>query len=256
MPESPLAGKTVLVTRGQEQAAPFSAKLRAAGAVPVEIPFIAIRPAAAPEDIAAAAERLDCYRWLIFTSANAVRFFCPHIASPAPVPDIAVVGRKTAAALAEFGFSPALMPDDFTAEQLAAALAPRLRHRDRVLFVKGDLARPTLPEALREAGALVDELTVYRTVPDASGRERLLALLCERKIDVITLMSPSAVHSLVRLLGSNAPTLLEGVTIACIGPVTKRAAVQEGITVHICPTDYTTDGMIKAMEQYFSVEGR
>ncbi|MED5075336.1 uroporphyrinogen-III synthase, partial [Anoxybacillus geothermalis] len=108
----------------------------------------------------------------------------------------------------------------------------------------------------REAGALVDELTVYRTVPDASGRERLLALLCERKIDVITLMSPSAVHSLVRLLGSNAPTLLEGVTIACIGPVTKRAAVQEGITVHICPTDYTTDGMIKAMEQYFSVEGR
>ncbi|AGT32981.1 uroporphyrinogen-III synthase [Geobacillus genomosp. 3] len=256
MAERRLAGKAVLVTRGKEQATSFSAKLRAAGAMPVEIPLISIRPAAAPEDIAAAVERLHDYRWLVLTSANAVRFFCPYLPPSSLVPDIAVVGRQTAAALAEFGFSPALMPDDFTAERLAAVLAPRLRQGDRVLFVKGDLARPTLPEALRKAGALVDELTVYRTVPDASGRERLLALLCERKIDVITLMSPSTVHSLVHLLGGEMPALLEGVTIACIGPVTKKAAEREGITVHICPIDYTADGMIKAMEQYFSMEGR
>ncbi|MGG4081360.1 uroporphyrinogen-III synthase, partial [Geobacillus stearothermophilus] len=96
MTHSALAGKTVLVTRGKEQAASFSAKLRAVGAVPVEIPLIAIRPAA-PEEIASMVERLGEYRWLVFTSANAVRFFFPHVSLPRPLPNVAVVGRKTAA---------------------------------------------------------------------------------------------------------------------------------------------------------------
>jgi uroporphyrinogen-III synthase len=251
-----LAGKTVLVTRDKEQAASFSAKLRDAGAVPIEIPLIAIRPAATPEAIAALAERLEEYRWLVLTSTNAIRFFFPHVSLSRPLPNIAVVGRKTAAALAEYGVSPVLVPDDFTAERLAAMLAPRLKQGERVLFVKGDLASPTLPEALREAGATVDEFIVYRTMPDTSGEEQLLTLLRERKLDVLTLMSPSAVRSLARLLGGEANELLSGVTVACIGPVTKKAAEQEGIAVHICPADYTADGIMKAMEQYFSTEGR
>ncbi|ADI25890.1 uroporphyrinogen-III synthase [Geobacillus sp. C56-T3] len=255
MTHSALAGKTVLVTRGKEQAASFSAKLRAVGAVPVEIPLIAIRPAA-PEEIASMVERLGEYRWLVFTSANAVRFFFPHVSLPRPLPEMAVVGRKTAAALAEHGLSPALVPDDYTAERLADLLMPRVKQGDRVLFVKGNLARPTLPEALRNAGAAVDELTVYETEPDESGRERLLSLLRRRELDAVTLMSPSTVDSLVRLLDKEADVLLSGVAVACIGPVTKEAAERAGIPVHICPTDYTTDGIIKAMEQYFSMEGR
>ncbi|NNU83172.1 uroporphyrinogen-III synthase [Geobacillus sp. BMUD] len=255
MTYSALVGKTVLVTRGKEQAASFSAKLRAVGAVPVEIPLIAIRPTA-PEEIAAAAGRLGEYRWLIFTSANAVRFFFPHVSLPRPLPEMAVVGRKTAAALAEYGLSPALVPDDYTAERLADLLMPHVKQGDRVLFVKGNLARPTLSEALRSAGAVVDELTVYETEPDESGREQLLALLHSRKIDVVTLMSPSAVDSLARLLDQEADALLSGVAVACIGPVTKEAAERAGIPVHICPTDYTTDGIMEAMEQYFSMEGR
>ncbi|MFC0297008.1 uroporphyrinogen-III synthase [Geobacillus jurassicus] len=251
----PLDGKTVLVTRGKEQAAPFSAQLRAAGAVPVEIPLIAIQPAA-PEEIAAIAERINEYHWLIFTSANAVRFFFPHVLLPQPLPKMAVVGRKTAAALAERGLSPALVPDDYTAERLAAALVPHIKRGDRVLFVKGNLARPTLPESLRNAGAVVDELTVYETAPDESGRERLLSLLRRRELDAVTLMSPSAVDSFVRLLGKEAVSLLFGVAVACIGPVTKEAAERAGIPVHICAADYTADGIIKAMEQYFSMEGQ
>nr|WP_242664904.1 uroporphyrinogen-III synthase [Geobacillus zalihae] len=215
MTHSALAGKTVLVTRGKEQAASFSAKLRAVGAVPVEIPLIAIRPAA-PEEIASMVERLGEYRWLVFTSANAVRFFFPHVSLPRPLPEMAVVGRKTAAALAEHGLSPALVPDDYTAERLADLLMPRVKQGDRVLFVKGNLARPTLPEALRNAGAAVDELTVYETEPDENGRERLLSLLRRRELDAVTLMSPSAVDSLVRLLDKEVDALLSGVAVACM----------------------------------------
>ncbi|NNV05537.1 porphobilinogen synthase [Geobacillus sp. MMMUD3] len=250
-----LVGKTVLVTRAKDQAAPFSAKLREAGAIPVEIPLIAIREAARPDALAALATRLGDYDWLVFTSANAVRCFFSYVSPLQPLPNVAAVGRKTAAALAEYGVAPALVPDDFTAERLAVLLAGRLRPGARVLFVKGDLARPVLPAMLREAGAIVEELTVYETVLDASGRERLLSLLRARKVDVVTLMSPSAVTSLVRLLGREAALLLSGTAVACIGPVTKDAAERQGIAVQICPTDYTADGIIRAMEQYFSMEG-
>jgi uroporphyrinogen-III synthase len=253
MEGGPLAGKTVLVTRGKEQAKTFSEKLRQAGATPIEIPLISISPSPHREEIKQCVRQLPDYDWLVFTSANGVRFFFPFVKQGTPLPKVVVVGKKTAAALKPYGVSPAVVPDEFVAEGVIEALKPLVKPRDRVLFVKGNLARPVLRDALTEMGAEVTELAVYETTLNKAGKEQLLALLRERKLDVITFTSSSTVQSFSSMAeGEDVLSLLNGCVIACIGPITKEKAEKAGLPVHICPDEYTIDDMIKEMELYFA----
>ena len=253
MASGPLMGKTVLVTRGKEQAKTFSEKLRQAGATPIEIPLISISPSSKPETIAECVRHLANYDWLIFTSANGVKFFFPFVKKETPLPKVAVVGKKTATALKAYGVSPAVVPDEFVAEGVIEALKPLVKPRDRILLVKGNLARPVLRDALINMGADVTDLIAYETSMNESGKEQLLYLLRERKLDVITFTSSSTVQSFMRMMeGEDIASLLSGCVIACIGPVTKETAEKAGLSVHICPDQYTIDDMIKEMEQYFA----
>jgi uroporphyrinogen-III synthase len=253
MASGPLMGKTVLVTRGKEQAKTFSEKLRQAGATPIEIPLISISPSSKPETIAECVRHLANYDWLIFTSANGVKFFFPFVKKETPLPKVAVVGKKTAAALKAYGVSPAVVPDEFVAEGVIEALKPLVKPRDRILLVKGNLARPVLRDALINMGADVTDLIAYETSMNESGKEQLLYLLRERKLDVITFTSSSTVQSFMRMMeGEDIASLLSGCVIACIGPITKETAEKAGLSVHICPDQYTIDDMIKEMEQYFA----
>ncbi|NUK30758.1 uroporphyrinogen-III synthase [Parageobacillus sp. VR-IP] len=253
MASGPLMGKTVLVTRGKEQAKTFSEKLRQAGATPIEIPLISISPSSKPETIAECVRHLANYDWLIFTSANGVKFFFPFVKKETPLPKVAVVGKKTAAALKAYGVSPAVVPDEFVAEGVIEALKPLVKPRDRILLVKGNLARPVLRDALINMGADVTDLIAYETSMNESGKEQLLYLLRKRKLDVITFTSSSTVQSFMRMMeGEDIASLLSGCVIACIGPVTKETAEKAGLSVHICPDQYTIDDMIKEMEQYFA----
>lgn len=249
----PLLGKTVLVTRGKEQAKAFSEKLRKAGATPIEIPLILISPSSHREEIERCVRQLPNYDWLIFTSANGVRFFFPFVKKETPLPKVAVVGKKTAAALKTYGVSPAAIPSEFVAEGMIEALKPLVKPRDRVLLVKGNLARPVLRDALINMGADVTDLIVYETLMNESGKEQLLYLLRERKLDVITFTSSSTVQSFIRMMEKeDIASLLSGCVIACIGPITKETAEKAGLAVHICPDEYTIDDMIKEMELYFA----
>ena len=253
MASGPLAGKTVLVTRGKEQAKAFSEKLREAGAIPIEIPLIAISPSPHREEIERCAHQLSDYDWLVFTSANGVRFFFPFVNKETPLPKVVVVGKKTAAALKAHGVSPAVVPDEFVAEGVIEALKPLVKPRDRVLLVKGNLARTVLRDALVDMGADVTDLIVYETSMNEAGKEQLLYLLREKKLDVMTFTSSSIVQSFMRMMeGEDIASLLAGCAIACIGPITKETAEKAGLSVHICPNEYTIDAMIKEMEIYFA----
>src|SRR5205085_3220069 len=75
----PLFGKKIVVTRAQEQAANLVTRLRALGADAVELPAIEIRPAEDYSALDAAIAELENYDWLIFTSANGVRFFLERL---------------------------------------------------------------------------------------------------------------------------------------------------------------------------------
>jgi uroporphyrinogen-III synthase len=118
----------------------------------------------------------------------------------------------------------------------------------RVLYPCGNIARPTIPEALRRCGASVDSIVVYETV-DATPSAVTRKLIGEG-VDVIVFCSPSAVRRFVAL------GLSEGdATIACIGPTTASAARSAGLNVEVMAENNCASGMTATLERHYSAMG-
>lgn len=247
----PLAGRRILVTRAQDQAGALVQALRAAGAVPIELPAIVIVPVDDETPIRQAIARLAEYDWVIFTSQNGVaRFFAVLQAMGGDArafgrARLAAIGPATAAALAARGLRADLVPPAYVAEAVAEALIAQGIAGRRLLLARAAEARPVLPERLRAAGATVEVLPLYRTVPPLDLAERARALLTAEKIDIVTFTSASTVRHLVAALGGT--DLLRSLTVACIGPVTAQAAAELGLRVDIVAPEHTIPGLVEAL---------
>lgn len=245
--DKPLGGRRVLVTRPRGQAAGVRAELQALGAEVEVVPVIEILP---PEDLQPlwqAAERLHTYHWVVFTSRNGV----DSLARVAGRPDlgsstrVACIGPATAEAVRRrLGWHVCLQPKAYVAESLVEAFREVGVAGKRVLLVRAQEARDTLPEGLRGLGAHVDVVAAYRTVPAYREAEHLQEVL-RRGVDLATFASPSAVRAAVQLCGG--PELLRGIPVACIGPVTAAEARRVGLGVVVVAEDFTGRGLVDAV---------
>lgn len=252
----PLFGRTVLVTRARSQASQLTARLEALGARVIEAPTIAIT---APSDgyaaIDTAIEQLHSYQWLIFTSANGVTEFFARLnvagkdTRALGYARVAAIGSATAARLREHGIVADVVPAEFRAEGVVAALKGQLPPHAKVLLARAEEAREVLPDALREMGADVTIAPVYKTITGEVDAESLREQLAGGEIDMVTFTSSSTVKNLVNILGSIAP--LAGVKTAAIGPVTAETATKLGITPDIVAAEYTIDGLVEAIKADF-----
>ena len=95
----------------------------------------------------------------------------------------------------------------------------------------------------------VDDVTAYRTVTPPDSAKRARAVLQEG-VDIATFTSSSTARNLLALLGGNIDAL-QDVTIACIGPITARAAADMGLKVDIMASEYTIAGLVRAIESHF-----
>jgi len=261
----PLEGRTVVVTRALKQSAEFAAELERYGARVVACPVIEI---AEPESFAAldeAIENLFGYDWVVFTSANGVESFLRRLAArgrdASALDDqrVCAVGTATAERLTEAHVHVDVIPEQFKAEGVFAALEAYLGGRaefDRLNFLmpRAAAGRDYLPRALAEAGARVDVVAAYRTVPpDSTGRARVEALLVGGGVDCVTFTSPSTVTNFAALFDTNdLGPLLAGVAVACIGDVTARAAADLGLSVQIRPAESTVPALARAVAEHFS----
>ncbi|MBI3684454.1 MAG: uroporphyrinogen-III C-methyltransferase [Acidobacteria bacterium] len=240
----PLFDRRIVVTRAREQAPALSEKLRALGADVVEFPVLAFAPPADPAPLDRAIAHLECYHWLIFTSANGVRFFLERLdQSPHDLrrlrARICAIGPATRRALEAVHLKVDLMPEEYVAESLVAAFAGHDIAGKRILAPRAAIARDVVPRELAARGAEVDVVEAYRTVlPQAD-----LSVLA-RKPGWITFTSSSSVRNFLALAGSVA---LEGVNIASIGPVTSATVHHYGLTVHAEAREHTIDGLIAAL---------
>ncbi|HXG41624.1 MAG TPA: uroporphyrinogen-III C-methyltransferase [Dehalococcoidia bacterium] len=251
----PLFGRRVLVTRARHQAGELSRMLLEAGALPVEVPVIEIEPL---DEGPAAAKALDGlargdYRWLLFTSANAVDHFFRLLeargrdARALAGVRVAAIGPGTAQALHARGIRPDLLPREFVAEGLAAALSPHLRPGDGVLLPRAEEARPALVEALAAVGARVDILPLYRTRLPKDVPRGAIEMLRQGEIDAVAFTASSTVRNLAALLGEDVGRL-QRVTIACIGPITARAVREVlGRSPDVVAQEYTMAGLVEAL---------
>jgi uroporphyrinogen III methyltransferase/synthase len=262
----PLFGKRVLVTRPREQSAEFVSLLQSLGANPIEAPLIRIAPPTdyAPLDDACA--RLDEFDWVVLVSGNAVDAFMSRLlASPLDVRALknvrlCAIGAGTSERFTRFGIKVDLIPSESRAESVVHAL---LEVGDvngvRFLLPRADIGREVIGEELRKRGAAVTEVVAYRTVaidPEREGEPDVYRMLLDRRIDVVTFTSPSAVRSFADMYGADvAADLLRTTIVASIGPVTAEAASQFGIATTIVPAQYTVAGLTDAIVRHFEQVG-
>jgi uroporphyrinogen III methyltransferase/synthase len=225
-------------------------RLAAAGAAAVAVPTIGIAPPAPGGPLDRALKQLDTYDWVIVTSANGARACVARAVAlgldlRSARPQWAAIGPATAAALREAGIAVAATPSRYLAEAIPEAL-PDVSGA-RVLLPRTDAAPRALADALRARGADVDEVTAYRTIlAPARSRARLHRLITGREIDAVVFTSASTVHGMVRLLGE-ARDALRQIEIACIGPVTAAAVIEEGFQPAVVASEHTSDGIVAAL---------
>jgi uroporphyrinogen-III synthase len=256
-PVSPLTDKRVVITRPRAQAAALADKLAALGATPILFPAIKITPVDDYGPLDAALRRLDQYHWIVFTSANAVAIFWERLGGRLPanvlaatgVPatiQFAAVGPATARALEQRGHAAAVIPDEYLAEALATGLGDV--SGQRILLPHAELAREVLGDELRQRGATVDEIAIYRTLPAAPDSAGLAEL--QRGVEAITFTSASAARNFAQMTSGELLSVRRAV-IACIGPVTAAAAREAGLPVDVIAADYTLDGLVAALARRF-----
>ena len=242
----------VLITRPRSQADSFAETLAAAGFEPVFFPVIQIRPFEENTALQRAIEKLGCYDWVVFTSVNGVEVFFSHLpaafdALPAGQRTrVAAIGPKTAQALEARGVTPDFVPGEYVAEAILPGLGD-LRGR-WALLPRAEIARKALPEAIAQAGGIAHEIAVYRTVPAEPDPDGLAAL--KSGVGAVTFTSPSTVANfveIVRRAGLDPLRLPGNPIIACIGPITRKAAEEAGFTDVVVAEEYTTEGLVELL---------
>jgi uroporphyrinogen III methyltransferase / synthase len=254
----PLYGWKVLVPRTKEQAGEMSARLREYGAIPCEVPTIAVEPPRTPAQMERAVRGLvdGRYAWIIFTSVNAVRAvwekFAEHglDARHFGGVKIACIGEATAESVRAFGIQPELVPaGDQSSEGLLAEFAPHDEMLDpvgRVLLPRADIATETLAAGLTERGWEVDDVTAYRTVRAAPPAAEIRDAIKSGGFDAVLFTSSSTVRNLVGIAGKpHARTV-----VAAIGPKTAETAVEFGLRVDAQPAHASVPDLVEALAEY------
>ena len=122
-----LEGKRIVVTRAAEQSRDLVARLESMGAIVLLFPAVSFSEPADTADLDRAIRSLAEFDWILFTSANAARFFAARCRKLGVDPGLrgncrcAAVGPATATAAAAEGFLVDHVAQEFTGAALAQA---------------------------------------------------------------------------------------------------------------------------------------
>jgi uroporphyrinogen III methyltransferase / synthase len=229
----PLSGRTIAVTRAREQASGLAARLQGLGA------RVVLAPSIRTEALDAALPDLAGFDLLCLTSPTGAGRLLELVRDARALagPRIAAIGPGTAAALRAGGIEPDIVPARSNAEGLVEALADR--EVRRALIARAQEGRDVLPDALRERGADVEIVALYRTLAEPLSDEDRAAA---QAADLVVFASSSAVKAYAEAAGG-----LDGPRIASIGPATSATIRELGGDVAIEAAEHTPDGLVAAI---------
>ena len=259
----PLAGKRVVVTRALEQSQSLVDALRDAGAEAILLPLIAFAPAENPAELDACLKNSARFDWVFFTSQNALRGVqerCAALELSLPKilqgVKIAAVGPATAEAVAAAGLSVNFVSRIHTGVALAEELSAETQNK-RVFLPRSDRANPDLIEVLNQNGWQVTPVVAYKTVSSNADSSVALESLLHGDADATLFFSPSAVHHLRDLIGSQRFRDLSQQSIfVAIGPVSENALKAEGVSRILVAGDSTVSAAVAALSDYFARAGQ
>jgi uroporphyrinogen III methyltransferase/synthase len=252
----PLFGQTIVVTRTRQQASELSERLSELGAHVIEAPTIELSPPNDWKQVDEAFGRIADYDWIIFTSANGVRFTKQRLletgrdARVLHNAKIAAIGDATAKAIQDLlCLNVDLCPASFVAEALADALAAaNAIQGKRFLLLRADIARPVLREKLEQSSAArVDDVAIYETKPAESLPQDLLDALEAGEVNWVTFTSSSTAKNFTSLLGPGYATKLANVKVASIGPITTATLRELKLEPTVQADTFNIDGLTQAI---------
>lgn len=256
----PLEGKRVVVTRSVEQARDLLARLENLGATVLLFPAVSFSEPADTAELDRAIRSLASFDWILFTSANAARFFAGRCRKLGVEPSeegnylCAAVGPATASAVAAEGFSVDHVAQEFLGSALARELSASLGGK-KILLPRSGRARPDLPAALKAVGAEVTEVVAYHTGGVGAIDPEVKRAIRDAEVDVISFFSPSAIENMRADLGEEVLSSLGAkAALAAVGPVTAAALRSAGLPVAIEAPLATAESMAAAIADYFSTK--
>ena len=193
---SPLAGKTIIVTRPLAQAQNILEQLEVNLATTLHFPVLSI---SVIDDISDAQQKfnnLQHYQTLIFISANAVHYAISCIKNlglDLKANTLAAVGPVTKRALEHYGYEVNIVPQSgFSSEALLADPALSDIKDKNILIVRGQGGREHLRENLLSRGANVDYAEVYQRQLPSSRHPIQLDELASENCAVLLYSAESA----------------------------------------------------------------
>jgi uroporphyrinogen-III synthase len=253
--KQPLAGRRIALTRPAGSSAGWRMRLEAQGAEVIDLPLIKVSKDVDLHTLNEVLQEMGSYEWVIFTSANGVKYFFEEFIRvhedirALGLVRIAAVGEATAAAIRDLHLRVDLQPKKASGEELARELIKReSMDSAKVLVVTGNRNRDTLIELLHEARTIVDQLPVYKTEENDLAADPVAGDFRAKGADAILFASPSAVQSFfdqaaALKLSAKARKPLAG----SIGATTTATMKQLGLPVDFEAAEPSLDALVAAL---------
>lgn len=263
----PLTGISIVVTRAGHQASGLTTRLVALGANVIELPTIEIIPPANWNSVDQALARIDEYDWILFASTNAVQYFISRWAEkPSPkmfTGKYAAIGPSTAEALHRNNINASFQPGGAYVSEAFVDQFPGYPNLlgQKILWPRTNIGRDIIVEKLQAAGAEVEVVQAYQTVPPSRVDQtvaQLTEMLVRGKVDIITVASSQSVRNLAQILRnafsiyedsdvSSVRQILRRTAIISIGPQTTATAVEYLGKCEGQAEEFNLDGLIEAI---------
>jgi uroporphyrinogen-III synthase len=241
---TPLHGRSVVITRSHDQNESLRRLLEAQGAEVIEVPLLAIsEPDDEGRERDTVLQRFHEFDWIVMTSPNGADRVAPFLSAAIAAgdtdhfPHIAVVGAATQRSL---NMGAHLVADPARAEVLVEMFP---EGNGNVLVVQGNLADDVVEHGISAKGWTVTRVVAYRTVqlqPEPHKRERAMTA------DALLLASSSAVSAWCDAFGTSAPEV-----VVAIGPSTAKTAHALGLHVTAIAHEQSLSGLIETTSDVF-----
>jgi uroporphyrinogen III methyltransferase / synthase len=247
----PLFGKTILVTRSEQQANEVSSPLRELGASVMEQPVIEIGEPEDWNDVDTLIHDLATFDYLVFSSRNGVTYFLNRLLdlgrdlrSLATV-KIAAVGQRTAEQLRVYHLNCDVVPHDFSAAALAEQIVAQASQK-RFALVHASRGPDDLASSIKQAGGLVRQVIAYSHRDVEIVSNATLDKMAQGEVNWVTVSSNAIARSLVRLFGER----LTHTKLASLSPAIAHTLTELGYQVHAVAKEATMQSLVDAICDY------
>lgn len=259
-PIAPLKGRTIIMTRAQEQQGEGHRLLNALGAKVLDLPALVIGPPDDWKPLDDALADLESFHWLVFSSANGViaveerlQLLGQSLAHRPKDLKLAAVGRKTAQHLKKLGATADFVPPNFVADSLIEhfpisecglkMLLPRVQSGGRTV----------LADAFRKAAFDVIEVAAYESRCPKAIPDNTAQAIANNDVNAIAFSSgKTAAHTAALLshrFGNDWQQYLQGAKLISIGPQTSLSCEKHFGRVDQEADPHDLEGLVSACVQ-------